>query len=89
MGGKQCIKVWTITYKEISLLPTALKIFKRSSLQRLQILSVLGDSAYIFLRSSLQLFSEVFVFEKRLPDSMIRGVAIWSTINFKTLYLKN
>jgi ribosomal protein S21 len=28
---------------------TALKIFKRSSLQRLKILSVLGDSAYIFL----------------------------------------
>ena len=27
---------------------TALKIFKRSSLQRLKILSVLGDSAYIF-----------------------------------------
>ncbi len=48
MGGKQCIKVWTITYKEISLLPTALKIFKRSSLQRLKILSVLGDSAYLF-----------------------------------------
>jgi hypothetical protein len=22
MGGKHCIKVWTITYKEISLLPT-------------------------------------------------------------------
>jgi len=49
MGGKQCRKVWTITYKEISLLPTALKIFKRSSLQRLQILSVLGDTAYDFL----------------------------------------
>ncbi len=49
MGGKQCIKVWTIKYKEISLSPTALKIFKRSSLQRLKILSVLGDSAYIFL----------------------------------------
>jgi hypothetical protein len=48
MGGKQCIKVWTITYKEISLSPTALKIFKRSSLQRLQILSVLGDTAYFF-----------------------------------------
>ena len=37
------------TNKEISLLPTALKIFKRSSLQRLKILSILGDSAYIFL----------------------------------------
>ncbi len=49
MGGKQYIKVWTITYKEISLLPTPLKIFKRSSLQRLKILSVLGDSAYIYL----------------------------------------
>ena len=48
MGGKQCIKVWTTTYKEISLSPTALKFFKRSSLQRLQISSVLGDSAYIF-----------------------------------------
>ena len=48
MGGKQRIKVWTITYKEISLSPTALKIFERSILQRLQILSVLGDSAYIF-----------------------------------------
>ncbi len=49
MGGKQCIKVWTITYKEISLSPTALKILKRSSLQRLKILSAQGDSAYIFL----------------------------------------
>ncbi len=36
------------TNKEISLLPTALKIFKRSSLQRLKSLSVLGDSAYTF-----------------------------------------
>ncbi len=49
MGGKQCIKVWTITYKEISMYLTALKIFKRSSLQRLQILNVLGDTAYDFL----------------------------------------
>ncbi len=49
MGGKQCIKVWTITYKEISQSPTAFKFFKRSSLQRLQILSVLGDTAYDFL----------------------------------------
>ena len=40
MRGKQCRKVWTITYKEI---------FKRSSLQRLQILSVLGDTAYDIL----------------------------------------
>ncbi len=36
-------------YKEISLSPTAIKIFKLSSLQRLKILSVLGDGAYIFL----------------------------------------
>ncbi len=49
MGGKQGRKVWTITYKEISVSPTALKIFKCSSLQRLQILSVLGDTAYDFL----------------------------------------
>ena len=67
MGGKHCIKVCTIEYKEIYLLPTALTkfvsavgdnakkntpqpvFFWRCRLHRLQILSVLGDSAYIFL----------------------------------------
>ncbi len=34
--------------------------------ERLKFFSVVGDTAYIFLRSSLQLFSEIFVFEKRL-----------------------